>query len=1377
MDEVDEGASEGLRPKLLRSPLTPTQDEIDEHEALGHTTHRTWCGHCIRARGLLEQHRKQEKDLSAIPTLSMDYFYFAEGEQGLTHLQIKDSHSGMSWASPVPAKSDDQFAINFVLGVLEEVGYQRLILRSDNEPAIKTLKVAVKKAASCDVVLEEAKTGDSRSNGVAEVAVNETKKQVRAMKSSLQERMKKEIDEKHPIWSWVARHGNFLMSRYRLGPDGRTAYERLKGKRWKRPMVTFGEKVHFRPLKSYTKNQSDMAEQLKLGYYVGTHGRNGDVLIMTSEGVWKGGSVKRVTAEQRWDPAGLDEVVGVPWNLRPRRVEDIDAVPVRIDLPPAEGRLTPEAVEKEPGPARNLYVKRKDVEGHYTLGCPGCIAIQTGLPARSHSAECRTSVQQRLMESEEGRFRVEKAKKRKSEVQEGTDEALPALEDVPDMEEEVHAQDAIGNPGRVDPVDQPAQANPGRVSPLGRPVQDKRMAIGDAKAESSKKARVESKSEGLYEKDKRTFADLYKDIAAEEKSKKAAKTSSSASSSSSKPMNQVISDLSSILQERMMQNAPGEDILEIGQLIMNVSGNKVDVAEIYNPRRFTSQANRFGLTPGFAIDLEVLKNEKGEYWDLSRKEDKLELKRLLKEERPFFLLGSPPCGPFSPLQNLSKNKRTEEENEAIRKGGVEHLEISVECYYHQMENGRFFLHEHPLPAASWKEPCMRKLLEDGRTYVVRSPMCRWNMTAEDQQGIGFVRKETQYVTNSKVMAEALTAKCTGDHRHVHLVNGRARKAQVYPAKLVRAILKAIKRELHNCGELSHFGEAIGIGPVPASVSNEPQEEMVVEENIPEKGMYFDTVTGTPLETSKVLAARAEEMAWIEKQGIYVVVDEQECWDETGKPPITLKWVDKNKGDDSRPNYRSRLVVREVKKKGQELAEHEHFSAMPPLEALKALCSLMTSLKKSKKGEWLKLRLLDISRAHFYGESRRPVFTNLPEGSEQPGKCARLVRTMYGTQDASSVWQSTYTKLVEENGYVAGKGWPAIFYNEKMDVRFLVHGDDFLILADEQGHQHIEKVLSQKFEYREDGKIGPEESDGTTMTVLNRIIEFNKSNGVLTYEADPRHAEQIVKQLGLEDAKEVITPNEKPKPSDVEEAERSKPLNESMAKMYRSVVMRAAYLSLDRADLAETVKCLARSMQTPTEFDLQKLKRMGRYIKGSMRIVQHFRPQRMYAQLRGLCDSDHAGCLRTRKSTSGLILMAGQHCLKTSSTLQTTIALSSGESEYYSIVKCAAMVIGAQAMFKEWGIDLSCKILTDSSAAKGMSSRRGLGRTRHVHTRYLWVQERIAENQIQLEKISTHDNMSDLGTKALSKELKDKFMSRIGQHVCEGKSKAAKAVQG
>ena len=221
------------------------------------------------------------------------------------------------------------------------------------------------------------------------------------------------------------------------------------------------------------------------------------------------------------------------------------------------------------------------------------------------------------------------------------------------------------------------------------------------------------------------------------------------------------------------------------------------------------------------------------------------------------------------------------------------------------------------------------------------------------QGVGHVRKETQYLTNSAELAKRLNQVCEGNHRHVHLINGRARQAQVYPPKLVKAILKGIKAELQNMGELSELS-AMSSGPSPDDTSNDATEPFFNPEDVKDDEIW-DSVTGTLLDPIKVWEARAEEMKWVKKQELWDVVDESQCWSETGKGPITLKWVDRNKSDDQKPNYRSRLVVREVKRATTPLAEHESYSAMPPLEALKVLLSLMASKQFSTRGEEIQVR--------------------------------------------------------------------------------------------------------------------------------------------------------------------------------------------------------------------------------------------------------------------------------------------------------------------------------------------------------------------------------------------------------------------------------------
>ena len=68
------------------------------------------------------------------------------------------------------------------------------------------------------------------------------------------------------------------------------------------------------------------------------------------------------------------------------------------------------------------------------------------------------------------------------------------------------------------------------------------------------------------------------------------------------------------------------------------------------------------------------------------------------------------------------------------------------------------------------------------------------------------------------------------------------------------------------------------------------------------------------------------------------------------------------------------------------------------------------------------------------------------------------------------------------------------------------------------------------------------------------------------------------------------------------------------------------------------------------------------------------------------------------------------------------------------------------MAEDWGLTLGVRVCSDSSAAIGISNRLGLGPTRHLAVRHLWVQDKVKSKEIQLEKQDGKKNVADLGTK-------------------------------
>ena len=120
-------------------------------------------------------------------------------------------------------------------------------------------------------------------------------------------------------------------------------------------------------------------------------------------------------------------------------------------------------------------------------------------------------------------------------------------------------------------------------------------------------------------------------------------------------------------------------------------------------------------------------------------------------------------------------------------------------------------------------------------------------------------------------------------------------------------------------------------------------------------------------------------------------------------------------------------------------------------------------------------------------------------------------------------------------------------------------------------------------------------------------------------------------------------------------------------------------------------------------------------------------------------------------------MFGGHALKSWSTTQQVIALSSGEAEYYSMVKGGSMGIGINAISGDLGLSFQGNIKTDAIAAKGIASRRGLGKVRHIDVSQLCLQDRVNKGDIRIEKVSTKVNIADALTKFVES-------STLGSHM-------------
>ena len=135
-------------------------------------------------------------------------------------------------------------------------------------------------------------------------------------------------------------------------------------------------------------------------------------------------------------------------------------------------------------------------------------------------------------------------------------------------------------------------------------------------------------------------------------------------------------------------------------------------------------------------------------------------------------------------------------------------------------------------------------------------------------------------------------------------------------------------------------------------------------------------------------------------------------------------------------------------------------------------------------------------------------------------------------------------------------------------------------------------------------------------------------------------------------------------------------------------------------------------------------------------------------------------------------MLGQHCIKSWSSTQKSITLSSAEAELVAAVKMSAELLGVEQLMGEWGMKVTSEVLVDSSAALGVVNRKGNGKLRHVRVGMLWIQEKQENGELIYSKVHGVENPADLMTKNLTQGIIDSHLTKLGAVILTGRASLA-----
>jgi histone deacetylase 1/2 len=188
-------------------------------------------------------------------------------------------------------------------------------------------------------------------------------------------------------------------------------------------------------------------------------------------------------------------------------------------------------------------------------------------------------------------------------------------------------------------------------------------------------------------------------------------------------------------------------------------------------------------------------------------------------------------------------------------------------------------------------------------------------------------------------------------------------------------------------------------------------------------------------------------------------------------------------------------------------------------------------------------------------------------------------------------------------------------------------------------------------------------------------------------------------------------------------------------------------------LAFAVNKTCQFLQQPTDVHWAAVKRVLRYIRGTLELGISIRPSASL-DLSAYSDADWAGCPDDRRSTGGFAVYLGPNLVSWSARKQPTVSRSSTEAEYKAIANATAEVTWIQSLLKELGLKhgRAPTLWCDNLGATFLTANPMFhARTKHIEIDFHFVREKVSAGALQVRFISSADQIADIFTKALPRD--------------------------
>ncbi|CAL1384122.1 unnamed protein product [Linum trigynum] len=372
----------------------------------------------------------------------------------------------------------------------------------------------------------------------------------------------------------------------------------------------------------------------------------------------------------------------------------------------------------------------------------------------------------------------------------------------------------------------------------------------------------------------------------------------------------------------------------------------------------------------------------------------------------------------------------------------------------------------------------------------------------------------------------------------------------------------------------------------------------------------------------------------------------------------------------------------------------------------------------------------------------------------PDQVCRLNRSLYGLKQAPRAWFEKFQSTITGLGFQQSLNDPSLFTRQTAAgiVVLLLYVDDMVITgSDPAGISSLKAGLHEAFNLKDLGQLsyflGLEVSRNPTGLLLSRR----------KYIAD------LLSDHQFHDCKSVSTPME----ANLRLSRTSgEPLPD--AAVYRSLVGSLIYLAATHPDISYVVQVVSQFMASPRTDHLAVVHRILRYLQGT-RDVGMFFPSSGSLTLRAYSDSDFAGCVDTRRSTTGWAVQFGSAFISWRCKKQDKVSKSSTEAEYRAMSDLAFELVWLRRLLHDMGIrcSLPMDLYVDNTSAIRIVVNPVLhDRTKHIEIHVHYICDLVGDGTISLHYVRTEDQIADVFTKAFCTSRHWYLSSKLklcGQH--------------